>query len=80
MATLIRGPVGPVVYAGMVKKSGNRPSKAAAAAPMLALLDQMETLISEMDLDWPQEDRAEVRRRLTRLERAVRVARRGGED
>jgi hypothetical protein len=43
--------------------------------PFFDLLDQMETLLATVDLDWPEDERADVCRRLNRLTRALRLAR-----
>lgn len=59
----------------MAKTSNLRRTKSAAdAAPFLDLLDQMETLVKTSDIDWPEQITADARRRLTRLERALRHA------
>ena len=43
--------------------------------PFFDLLDQMESLLATIDLDWPEEERADAYRRLSRLARALRLAR-----
>jgi hypothetical protein len=39
------------------------------------MLDQMEGLLATVDLDWPEDERADAHRRLSRLTRALRLAR-----
>jgi hypothetical protein len=51
-----------------------RTKSAADAAPFLDLLDRMETLVKTIDIDWPEQITQDARRRLTRLERALRHA------
>ena len=58
----------------MARTTTLRRNKAADAAPFLDLLDRMETLVKTSDIDWPEQITADERRRLTRLERALRHA------
>jgi hypothetical protein len=39
-----------------------------------AAVKQLETLVTELDLNWPEEVKAEAQRRLNRVARAVRTA------
>ena len=43
--------------------------------PFFDLLDQMEALLATVDLDWPEDERADACRRLSRLTRALLLAR-----
>jgi hypothetical protein len=56
----------------MARKSESARSKATEIEPFFDLLDQMEALVSNADLDWPEDMRADARRRLNRLVRALR--------
>jgi hypothetical protein len=42
--------------------------------PFLDLLGQMEELFRVSDLDWPPDIAADARRRLTRLQRGIKLA------
>jgi hypothetical protein len=44
------------------------------ARPFFELIEQMETLLATIDLDWPDEMRADAKRRLARIARALRHA------
>ena len=51
------------------------PAQKADTRPFFDLLDQMESLLATIDLDWPEDERADAYRRLSRLTRALRFAR-----
>jgi hypothetical protein len=44
------------------------------ARPFFELIEQMESLLAKIDLDWPDEMRADAKRRLARIARALRHA------
>lgn len=48
--------------------------KATSYRPFLDLLGQMEELFRVSDLDWPPDVAADARRRLTRLQRGIKLA------
>jgi len=58
----------------MAKQPKTRRRGKSNAAPFLDLLEQMEGLVATIELDWPEDVRADVSRRLSRLARAVRHA------
>jgi len=58
----------------MAKQTKTRRRGKSNAAPFLELLEQMEDLTGTIELEWPEEVRADVSRRLSRLARAVRHA------
>ena len=60
--------------AEMAKKLPPRRSTTSTARPFFDLLDQMEALAITVELDWPDNIRADAQRRLNRLARAVRHA------
>ena len=45
---------------------------ASTAGPFFDLLDQMEALTMTVELDWPEDIRADAQRRLNRIARALR--------
>ena len=59
----------------MARKASSQRRKA-DTRPFFDLLDQMEGLLATIDLDWPEDERADAHRRLSRLTRALRLARR----
>ena len=61
-------------YVGMARKARSQRRKA-DTRPFFDLLDQMESLLATIDLDWPEEESADAYRRLSRLARALRLAR-----
>jgi hypothetical protein len=56
----------------MARKSEFGRAKASEIEPFFDLLAQMEALLSTADLEWPENMRADARRRLNRLVRALR--------
>lgn len=58
----------------MARRSSARPSKAEQAATFLVALQQLETVATEVDLNWPEQAKADAIRRLNRLIRALRTA------
>ena len=48
--------------------------KVSAYRPFLDLLQQMEDLFRVSDLDWPPDVASDARRRLTRLQRGIKLA------
>jgi hypothetical protein len=58
----------------MARKASSQRRKA-DTRPFFDLLDQMEGLLATIDLDWPEDERAGAYRRLSRLTRALRLAR-----
>jgi hypothetical protein len=58
----------------MARKSESGRPKATEIEPFFDLLDQMEALLSTAKLEWPANMRADARRRLNRLVRALRNA------
>jgi hypothetical protein len=44
------------------------------ARPFFELIEQMETLLATIELDWPEDLRADAKRRLARIARALRYA------
>jgi hypothetical protein len=61
-------------HAEMAKKLPPRRRMASTAGPFFDLLDQMEALTMTVELDWPEDIRADAQRRLNRLVRALRHA------
>ena len=58
----------------MARKASSRRRKA-DTRPFFDLIDQMEGLLATIDLGWPEDERADAYRRLSRLTRALRFAR-----
>ena len=58
----------------MARKASSQ-RRRANTRPFFDLLDQMEGLLAIIDLDWPEDERADAYRRLSRLARALRLAR-----
>jgi hypothetical protein len=58
----------------MARKASSQRRKA-NTRPFFVLLDQIEGLLATIDLDWPEDERADAHRRLSRLTRALRLAR-----
>jgi hypothetical protein len=56
----------------MARKAESGRAKAREIEPFFDLLDQMEAVLTTADLDWPENKRADARRRLNRLVRALR--------
>ena len=48
--------------------------KPSSYRPFLDLLQQMEDLFRVSDLDWPSDVASDARRRLTRLQRGIKLA------
>ena len=61
-------------HSEMAKNPPPRLRKTSTAGPFLDLLDQMEALTMTVELDWPDDIRADAQRRLNRLARALRHA------
>jgi hypothetical protein len=57
------------------KKNPSRRDKKTDKGPFFDMRDQMEGLLATVDLDWPEDERADAHRRLSRLTRALRLAR-----
>jgi hypothetical protein len=66
--------IGRRYHATMAKKPPPRRRTASTSGPFLDLLDQMEALTIAVELDWPDDIRADAQRRLNRLARALRHA------
>ena len=60
--------------AAMAKKPPPRRRAASTSGPFFDLLDQMEALTITVELDWPDNIRADAQRRLNRIARALRHA------
>lgn len=56
----------------MARKPATRPTKAEEHAALATALQQLEAVVAEIDLNLPDELRANVRRRLDRISRALR--------
>jgi hypothetical protein len=50
------------------------PGSTSNARQFFELIEQMETLLATINLDWPDQMRADAKRRLARIARAVRHA------
>jgi len=58
----------------VARKPPVEPTKAEQWAAFLAVLEQFEALVVEIDLAWPAEAKADAIRRLNRIVRAIRTA------
>jgi hypothetical protein len=58
----------------MVKIPESRRRSKSNARPFFELIEQMETLLTTIELDWPDDMRADAKRRLARIGRALRYA------
>jgi hypothetical protein len=70
---LLRGSCGPYLPE-MVRNPESRRRSPSNARPFFDLIEQMETLLATIKLDWPDDVRADAKRRLARIARAVRHA------
>jgi hypothetical protein len=66
--------IGGRYHAEMAKKPPPRRRTVSTSGPFFDLLDQMEALTMTVELDWPDDIRADAQRRLNRLVRALRHA------
>jgi hypothetical protein len=58
----------------MVRIPESRRRSTSNARPFFDLIEQMETLLVTIKLDWPDDPRADAKRRLARIARALRHA------
>jgi hypothetical protein len=58
----------------MVRNPESRRRSTSNARPFFELIEQMETLLTTIELDWPDDMRADAKRRLARIARALRHA------
>jgi hypothetical protein len=58
----------------MVRKPDSRQRSTSNARPFFELIEQKETLLTTIELDWQDEVRADAKRRLARIARALRHA------
>ena len=72
--TEVHSDIGGHYGAEMAKKPPPRQRRTSTADPFFDLLDQMEALTITVELDWPDDIRADAQRRLNRLVRALRHA------
>jgi hypothetical protein len=70
----LAGRIGGCYHAAMAKKPPPRRRTASTAEPFFDLLEQMEALTITVELDWPDNIRADAQRRLNRIARALRHA------
>ena len=74
MRSRLANGIGGCYHAEMAKKAPPRQGKTSTPGPFFDLLDQMEALTITVELDWPDDIRADAQRRLNRFVRAVRHA------
>jgi hypothetical protein len=60
--------------AEMVKNLQSRRRSASTARAFFELIEQMETLLETIELDWSEDMRTDAKRRLARIARALRYA------
>ena len=72
--TEVHSDIGGRYDAEMAKKLPPRRRSTSTAGPFFDLLDQMEALTITVELDWPDNIRADAQRRLNQLVRALRHA------
>jgi hypothetical protein len=58
----------------MARIPESRRRSTSKARPFFELIEQMETLLTTIELDWPDDMRADAKRRLARIARALRHA------
>jgi hypothetical protein len=58
----------------MARNPQSRRRSNANARPFFELVEQMESLLISIKLDWPDDMRADAQRRLARIARALRYA------
>jgi hypothetical protein len=58
----------------MAKNLQSRRRSASTARAFFELIEQMETLLKTIELDWSEDMRTDAKRRLARIARALRYA------
>jgi hypothetical protein len=58
----------------MVKNPQSRRRSACTTKAFFELIEQMETLLETIELDWSEDMRTDAKRRLARIARALRYA------
>jgi hypothetical protein len=58
----------------MVRIPESRRRSTSTARPFFELIEQLEALLPTIELDWPDDIRADAKRRLARIARALRHA------